>query len=140
MWGSPLRAPKGTTLHDLRHFFASVLIKHGATVKKVQRLLGHAKPSITWDLYVHLWEGDEDTPRTPSTRFWPDVSPRVPYRPISSAYVQINPTRAAPVRRCRPRFFVGGGGNCRKAWARWEGERTAWELRRRAVRFCIVRF
>ncbi|MCZ1015711.1 tyrosine-type recombinase/integrase [Streptomyces noursei] len=59
-WGSPLRVPEGTTLHDLRHFFASVLIKHGATVKKVQRLLGHAKPSITWDLYVHLWEDDED--------------------------------------------------------------------------------
>ncbi len=37
-----------------------MLIKHGATVKKVQRLLGHAKPSITWDLYVHLWEDDED--------------------------------------------------------------------------------
>ncbi|WP_438488081.1 integrase [Streptomyces sp. S186] len=29
-------------------------------MKKVQRLLGHAKPSITWDLYVHLWEDDED--------------------------------------------------------------------------------
>ncbi|ANZ18813.1 tyrosine-type recombinase/integrase [Streptomyces noursei] len=58
--GSPLRVPEGTTLHDLRHFFASVLIKHGATVKKVQRLLGHAEPSITWDLYVHLWEDDED--------------------------------------------------------------------------------
>lgn len=37
-----------------------MLIKHGATVKKVQRLLGHAKPSITGDLYVHLWEDDED--------------------------------------------------------------------------------
>ncbi|MFH8343759.1 tyrosine-type recombinase/integrase [Streptomyces sp. NPDC018045] len=59
-WGSPLRVPEGATLHDLRHFYASVLIKHGATVKKVQRLLGHAKPSITWDLYVHLWEDDED--------------------------------------------------------------------------------
>ncbi|MFF7854108.1 tyrosine-type recombinase/integrase [Streptomyces sp. NPDC007904] len=59
--GSPLRVPAGTTTHDLRHFYASVLIKHGASVKKVQRRLGHAKPSITLDLYVHLYEDDEDT-------------------------------------------------------------------------------
>ncbi|MEU9789072.1 site-specific integrase [Streptomyces sparsogenes] len=58
--GSPLRVPDDATLHDLRHFYASVLIKHGASVKKVQRRLGHAKPSITLDLYVHLWEDDED--------------------------------------------------------------------------------
>ncbi|MFH0244446.1 tyrosine-type recombinase/integrase [Streptomyces sp. HK10] len=58
--GSPLRVPEGATLHQLRHFYASVLIKHGASVKKVQRRLGHAKPSITLDLYVHLWEDDED--------------------------------------------------------------------------------
>lgn len=59
--GSELRAPKGTTTHDLRHFYASVLIKHGASIKKVQRRLGHAKPSITLDLYVHLYEDDDDT-------------------------------------------------------------------------------
>lgn len=59
--GSALRVPEGTTTHDLRHFYASVLIKHGASVKKVQRRLGHAKPSITLDLYVHLYEDDEDT-------------------------------------------------------------------------------
>lgn len=57
--GSSLRVPEGTTLHDLRHFYASILIKHGATVKKVQRRLGHKKPSITLDLYVHLWEEDD---------------------------------------------------------------------------------
>ncbi len=38
-----------------------MLIQHGASVKKVQRRLGHAKPSITLDLYVHLYEDDEDT-------------------------------------------------------------------------------
>ncbi|MGN7136429.1 site-specific integrase [Streptomyces pseudogriseolus] len=59
--GSQLRVPEDTTTHDLRHFYASVLIRHGASVKKVQRRLGHAKPSITLDLYVHLYEDDEDT-------------------------------------------------------------------------------
>ncbi|WP_228395883.1 tyrosine-type recombinase/integrase [Streptomyces sp. RB17] len=37
--------PEDTTLHDLRHFYASVLIKNGATPKQVQMRLGHAKPS-----------------------------------------------------------------------------------------------
>ncbi|MGW9024778.1 tyrosine-type recombinase/integrase [Streptomyces sp. NPDC055722] len=56
-----LRVPDGTTTHDFRHFYASVLIEHGASIKKVQRRLGHAKPSITLDLYIHLYQDEEDT-------------------------------------------------------------------------------
>ncbi|MBW8704415.1 putative prophage phiRv2 integrase [Streptomyces sp. MBT84] len=56
-----LRVPEGTTTHDFRHFYASVLIEHGASIKKVQRRLGHAKPSITLDLYIHLYQDEEDT-------------------------------------------------------------------------------
>jgi integrase len=41
--GSKVRVPEGTTLHDLRHFCASVLIKNGATPQQVQMRLGHAK-------------------------------------------------------------------------------------------------
>ncbi|MFE2100616.1 tyrosine-type recombinase/integrase [Streptomyces sp. NPDC059468] len=40
--GSKVRVPEDTTLHDLRHFYASVLIKNGATPKQVQKRLGHA--------------------------------------------------------------------------------------------------
>ncbi|MFF8876648.1 tyrosine-type recombinase/integrase [Streptomyces flaveolus] len=58
--GSKVRVPEGTTLHDLRHFYASVLIKNGATPKQVQMRLGHAKPSITLNVYTHLWEAEED--------------------------------------------------------------------------------
>ncbi|MFE0137753.1 tyrosine-type recombinase/integrase [Streptomyces sp. NPDC059037] len=58
--GSKVRVPEDTTLHDLRHFYASVLIKNGATPKKVQKRLGHAKPSITLNVYTHLWEADVD--------------------------------------------------------------------------------
>lgn len=58
--GSKVRVPEGTTLHDLRHFYASVLIKNGATPKQVQKRLGHAKPSITLNVYTHLWEAEED--------------------------------------------------------------------------------
>ncbi|MGW2785173.1 tyrosine-type recombinase/integrase, partial [Streptomyces populi] len=58
--GSKVRVPEGTALHDLRHFYASVPIKNGATPKQVQRRLGHAKPSITLNVYTHLWEAEED--------------------------------------------------------------------------------
>ncbi|WP_326797787.1 tyrosine-type recombinase/integrase [Streptomyces sp. NBC_01808] len=50
-------------MHDLRHFYASVLIKHRESVKTVQKRLGHAKPSITLGIYTNLWPHDQDTIR-----------------------------------------------------------------------------
>ena len=48
--------------HDLRHFYASLLIHHGESVKVVQARLGHASASETLDTYAHLWpESDERT-------------------------------------------------------------------------------
>ncbi len=58
--GAKVSVPEDTTLHDLRHFYASVLIKNGATPKQVQMRLGHAKPSITLNVYTHLWEAEDD--------------------------------------------------------------------------------
>ncbi len=58
-----VRVPDGASMHDLRHFYASVLIRHREDVKTVQRRLGHAKPSITLDTYTHLWPDQEDTTR-----------------------------------------------------------------------------
>lgn len=51
------------TAHTLRHFFASALIRGGASVKQVQTVLGHSSPSITLETYTHLWPGDEDRTR-----------------------------------------------------------------------------
>ena len=66
--GSELEVPEGATMHDLRHFYASLLIHHGESVKVVQRNLGHAKPSITLDVYTHLWDAVEDTTRDAVTQ------------------------------------------------------------------------
>ncbi|MCQ1999532.1 tyrosine-type recombinase/integrase [Arthrobacter zhaoxinii] len=52
------------TLHDLRHFFASALIASSCDVATVQRTLGHSQPSITLDIYTHLWPTAEDKTRT----------------------------------------------------------------------------
>jgi integrase len=50
--------PPGLRWYDLRHTCASLLIREGASVKAVQRQLGHATASITLDTYGHLY-GDE---------------------------------------------------------------------------------
>jgi integrase len=41
------------TLHDLRHTFGSHLVRSGADVVTVSRQMGHARPSITLDVYSH---------------------------------------------------------------------------------------
>jgi integrase len=40
--------------HDLRHTAASLMLNHNIPVIVVSRRLGHAKPSITLDIYGHL--------------------------------------------------------------------------------------
>jgi integrase len=74
-------APTGTGMHDLRHFYASLLIRHGESVKVVQARLGHATAAETLDTYSHLWPDSDDTTRTA----------------VDSA-LKINPTSADPVR------------------------------------------
>src|SRR5207244_13529157 len=50
-----LQAPGKLTLHSLRHGFASLLIANGLNVVYVSRQLGHANPSITLEVYAHLF-------------------------------------------------------------------------------------
>lgn len=47
------------TPHDLRHYFASVQIRAGQSIKVLQGLLGHKSATETLDTYGHLM-GDED--------------------------------------------------------------------------------
>ena len=48
------------TPHDLRHTAASLAISAGANVKAVQRMLGHAKASMTLDTYADLFDTNLD--------------------------------------------------------------------------------
>jgi integrase len=50
-------------LHDLRHFYASGLIRAGCDVVTVQRALGHSSPAITLTTYSHLWPDANDRTR-----------------------------------------------------------------------------
>ena len=49
------------TPHDLRHTAASLAVSAGANVKAVQRMLGHAKASMTLDVYADLFDDDLDS-------------------------------------------------------------------------------
>jgi integrase len=53
----------GVTFHDLRHYFASLLIRHGESVKVVQKRLGHKSALESLDTYGHLWPDAEDRTR-----------------------------------------------------------------------------
>ena len=44
------------SLHSLRHAFASLLISNRLNVVFVSRQLGHSSPTITLDVYAHLFE------------------------------------------------------------------------------------
>jgi integrase len=53
----------GTGFHQLRHYYASLLIRSGESVKVVQSRLGHANAVETLNTYSHLWPDSEDRTR-----------------------------------------------------------------------------
>jgi integrase len=52
--------PEGAKFHELRHYFASLLIRQGSSVKAVQAALGHASATETLNTYSHLWPDDDE--------------------------------------------------------------------------------
>lgn len=64
MWSKAARdAGTDATAHALRHYYASLLIRHGESVKTVQRRLGHKSAVETLDTYGHLWPDADDRTR-----------------------------------------------------------------------------
>lgn len=51
--------PAAIRFHDMRHTAASLLLSKGYSLVAVSRRLGHAKPSITLDVYGHLMPTDD---------------------------------------------------------------------------------
>lgn len=69
--------PAGTTTHDLRHAFASLLLASGQSVILVAELLGHETAALVLSTYGHLMPGGEDLARRAIDTAWQAV-PRVP--------------------------------------------------------------
>jgi integrase len=55
-----IEAEMEVSLHALRHTHASSLIAAGVDVLTISRRLGHASPSITLDVYGHLFKNVDD--------------------------------------------------------------------------------
>lgn len=54
------KLPAGFTIHELRHTSASLAIGAGASVLAVSRMLGHANPAVTLQIYAGLFDTDLD--------------------------------------------------------------------------------
>ncbi len=66
LWRPVVKAaglPAGTGFHAMRHYYASLLIRHGESVKTVQARLGHASAVETLDTYSHLWPDSDERSR-----------------------------------------------------------------------------
>lgn len=60
-WDKAVKAsgvPEGLTPHELRHTAASLAISAGASIKALQRMLGHSSAALTLDRYGHLFDDD----------------------------------------------------------------------------------
>jgi integrase len=67
-WGDEVEAP---TPHDLRHFYASMLIRSGeASPKVVAARMGHSSIKVTYDTYGHLFSDEEDRTRQAVENFF----------------------------------------------------------------------
>jgi integrase len=62
--------PKGTTSHDLRHHYASVLLAGGESVVAVAERLGHEDASLVLSTYGHLMPDSDDRTRSAIDAAW----------------------------------------------------------------------
>jgi hypothetical protein len=53
-WGVPIGSGRNG-FHDLRHYYASLIVRHGESIKTVQHRLAHAIAVETLDTRSHLF-------------------------------------------------------------------------------------
>ena len=88
------------TPHDLRHTAASLAVASGATVKAVQRMLGHASARMTLDVYSGLFDDDLG-----------DLADRMDAAARAAASARVGAVWApAPIKKTRTRKRAGHMG------------------------------
>ena len=50
-------------MHQLRHYYASVLLAGGVDIRALSEYLGHHDPAFTLRIYAHLMPGSEERAR-----------------------------------------------------------------------------
>lgn len=71
--------PPGSTSHDLRHHYASVLLAQGESVVAVAERLGHHNAGLVLSTYGHLMPDSEDRTRRAVDNAWAACAPPVPH-------------------------------------------------------------
>ena len=66
--------PAGTTSHDLRHHYASVLLAAGESVVAVAEHLGHENATLVLKTYGHLMPDSEDRTRRAVDEAWSAIT------------------------------------------------------------------
>ncbi|GGS01712.1 hypothetical protein GCM10010269_45770 [Streptomyces humidus] len=61
--GKPYASARQHGMHALRHFYASVLLDAGESIKAVSEYLGHADPAMTLRVYAHLMPSSRERAR-----------------------------------------------------------------------------
>jgi integrase len=68
--------PAGTSSHDLRHHYASVLLDQRVSVQEVAERLGHADPTLVLTTYGHVMPNSEDRTRRAIEDAWAEARRR----------------------------------------------------------------
>jgi integrase len=50
-------------IHQLRHYYASVMLAGGVSIKELAEYLGHAEPAFTLRVYAHMLPCSHDRAR-----------------------------------------------------------------------------
>ncbi|WP_405619669.1 tyrosine-type recombinase/integrase [Streptomyces sp. NBC_00076] len=61
--GEPYASARQHGMHALRHFYASVLLDAGESIKAVSEYLGHSDPAMTLRVYAHLMPSSNERAR-----------------------------------------------------------------------------
>jgi integrase len=91
--------------HDLRHTAASLMLNHGVPVLVASKRLGHSKPSVTLDIYGHLYHEMQDEAARIIDELVTPIQVSLPHRveqmqvdqQTSAAPIALNCTTTAPL-------------------------------------------
>src|SRR5215471_10334146 len=102
--------PAGFRYHDLRHYFASLLIADGADVKTVQARLRHASAKTTLDTYGHIWPDRDESTRAAVDAVLSAYRTEQRQNSATSDPETAGQRRVSVRRRSRARTRAGAGG------------------------------
>jgi integrase len=71
-------------IHQLRHYFASVMLAGGVSIKELAEYLGHADPAFTLRVYAHLLPSSHERARSVVNDHFRVLRPEQPRNSIRS--------------------------------------------------------